>query len=193
MTKSNRRSANYELAFHMQSAVPELTDISKETAAIRELYGLNDKKTEIFGNQCLSPGRMVERGVRFVEVLCPPPAATAGTSTPISSRATPITPVAVDKPIAGLLKDLKSRGLLDSTLILWGGEFGRTRWHKGTTGRDHNPFGYTVWLAGGGVKAGTIYGATDDYGYYAVEGKMEMYDLHATNAASVRDGSQKAH
>src|SRR6185503_11316048 len=167
-------------AFRMQSAVPELTDISKESAATRALYGLDDKKTEIFGNQCLLARRMVERGVRFVEVLCPPTGGDRWDQHDNLKTGHENNAVAVDKPIAGLLKDLKSRGLLDSTLILWGGEFGRTPMAQGTTGRDHNPFGYTVWLAGGGVKAGTIYGATDDYGYYAIENKMEMYDLHAT-------------
>jgi hypothetical protein len=172
--------SNYELAFRMQSAVPELTDIANESAATRELYGLDEKKTEAFGHQCLLARRLVERGVRFVEVLCPNTGHDRWDQHSDLFKGHTDNAVAVDKPIAGLLKDLKSRGLLDSTLILWGGEFGRTPMAQGSNGRDHNPFGFTVWLAGGGVKPGTIYGATDDYGYYAIENKVEMHDLHAT-------------
>jgi hypothetical protein len=172
--------SNYELAFRMQTAVPDLMDLGGETASTRALYGLDQRHTEIFGRQCLVARRLVERGVRFIEVLCPP---TGGdrwdqhsnlkTGHENNARAT-------DKPIAGLLKDLKARGLLDSTLVLWGGEFGRTPMAQGTDGRDHNPFGFSMWLAGGGVRGGTIYGATDDYGYHVIQNKVEIHDLHAT-------------
>jgi hypothetical protein len=174
--------ANYELAFRMQSAVPELTDLSRETKATRTLYGLDDpySPTQLFGRQCLLARRLVERGVRFIEVLCPSVGADrwdqhGGLKTGHQNNAR-----AVDKPIAGLLKDLKARGLLKETLVFWGGEFGRTPMAQGTDGRDHNPFGFSVWLAGGGVKGGMAHGATDDYGYYVVENKVEIYDLHAT-------------
>lgn len=170
---------NYELAFRMQMAVPDLMDMKGESEATRKLYGLDDPKTQIYGQQCLVARRMVERGVRFIELLCPNTGGDrwdqhGGLKTGHANNA-----IAVDKPIAGLLKDLKSRGLLDTTLVLWAGEFGRTPNSQGD-GRDHNPYGFSVWLAGGGVKGGTIYGATDDYGYYAVENKVTMHDLHAT-------------
>jgi hypothetical protein len=172
--------ANYELAFRMQTAVPDLMDLGGETAATRTLYGLNEPHTQIFGHQCLVARRLVERGVRFIELLCP---ATGGdrwdqhsalrTGHENNARA-------VDRPIAALLRDLKARGLLDSTLVIWGGEFGRTPMAQGSDGRDHNPFGFTMWLAGGGIKGGTIYGETDEYGYHVVDGRVEIYDLHAT-------------
>jgi hypothetical protein len=171
---------NYELAYRMQSAVPELTDLHGETRATRALYGLDDRVTETFGHECLIARRLVERGVRFVEVLCPP---TGGDRWDQHSnlRVGHLNNArAVDKPIAGLLKDLKARGLLESTLLIWGGEFGRTPMAQGTDGRDHNPYGFTIWLAGGGVRGGTIYGATDEYGYHVVEGRTEIHDLHAT-------------
>ena len=172
--------ANYELAFRMQSAVPELTELSGESEATKKLYGLDDKATEIFGHQCLLARRLVERGVRFVEVLCPNVGHDRWDQHDKLKEGHELNARAVDKPIAGLLKDLKARGLFDETLVIWGGEFGRTPMAQGSTGRDHNPFGFTVWLAGGGVKGGTIYGATDDYGYYAVENKVQVHDLHAT-------------
>ncbi len=172
--------ANYELAFRMQTAVPDLMDLKGETAATRALYGLDDPATEIFGNQCLVARRLVERGVRFVELLCPNVGNDRWDQHNNLKVGHEKNARAVDKPIGGLLKDLKARGLLDSTLVIWGGEFGRTPMAQGVLGRDHNPFGFTVWLAGGGVKGGTIYGATDDYGYYAVENKVEIHDLHAT-------------
>jgi hypothetical protein len=174
--------ANYELACRMQTSVPELVSLAGESKATQVLYGLDDPypQTQLFGRQCLTARRLIERGVRFVEVLCP---ATGGdrwdqhsdlkTGHANNARAT-------DRPIAGLLRDLKARGLLESTLVFWGGEFGRTPMAQGTNGRDHNPFGFTVWLAGGGVKGGTVHGATDDYGYYAVENKVTIHDLHAT-------------
>lgn len=174
--------ANHELAFRMQRTVPELTDISKESEATKRLYGLDSDyaPTRNYGTQCLLARRLVERGVRFIELTCPPTGGDRWDQHGNLKVGHENNARAVDKPIAGLLKDLKSRGLLDSTLVLWGGEFGRTPMAQGTDGRDHNPFGFTMWMAGGGVKAGSVYGATDEFGYYAVEGKIEMYDLHAT-------------
>jgi hypothetical protein len=172
--------ANYELAFRMQTAVPDLMDLKGETEATKKLYGLDDAKTELFGRQCLVARRLVERGVRFVELLCPNLGHDRWDQHSKLKEGHEDNACAVDKPIAGLLKDLKARGLLESTLVLWGGEFGRTPMAQGSDGRDHNPFGFTVWLAGGGVKAGHVHGATDDYGYHAIEGKVEMYDLHAS-------------
>ena len=174
--------ANYELAFRMQSAVPDLLSLTSESAATKALYGMDEAyaPTQIFGRQCLVARRLVERGVRFVELL-PPSVGTdrwdqhGGLKAGHEKNAR-----AVDKPIAGLLKDLKARGLLDETLVVWGGEFGRTPMAQGTDGRDHNPFGFSIWMAGGGIKGGTIHGATDDYGYHAVQDKMEFHDLHAT-------------
>ena len=175
--------ANYELAFAMQAAVPELMDLSGETAATKSLYGMDAPydKTRIYAQQCLLARRLVERGVRFVELTCPsiPPNdrwdAHSGLRKNHSENA-----LAVDQPIGGLLKDLKSRGLLDETLVVFSGEFGRTPFAQGSDGRDHNPYGFSVWLAGGGLKRGTIYGATDEYGYKAIENKCQMHDLHAT-------------
>jgi hypothetical protein len=174
--------ANYELAFRMQTAVPNLVDLQAETAATRELYGLNEsyEPTQIFGRQCLLARRLVERGVRFIEVLCPSVGTDRWDQHSDLKNGHEKNARAVDKPIAGLLQDLQSRGLLDQTLVLWGGEFGRTPMAQGSDGRDHNPFGFSVWLAGGGIKGGTIYGATDEYGYFVVENKVEIYDLHAT-------------
>lgn len=174
---------NYELAFQMQSAVPELMDLSAETEATKRLYGLNAQyeKTRIFARQCLLARRMIERGVRFVELTCPQ---TAGNDRwdqhAKLEKGHRENALAVDQPIAGLLKDLKSRGMLEETLVLWAGEFGRTPFSQGSDGRDHDPYAFSVWLAGGGVKAGTVYGATDEYGYKVVENRVEMYDLHAT-------------
>ncbi|MDA2930326.1 DUF1501 domain-containing protein [Acidobacteria bacterium AH-259-O06] len=174
--------ANYELAFRMQGAVPNLMDLRGESKATMELYGLNDKTTETFGRQCLLARRLVERGVRFVELLTSSHEGFGSWDQHTNlEKGHLINAVATDKPIAGLLKDLKSRGLLDDTLVLWGGEFGRTPMAQGTFGgRDHNPYGFSMWMAGGGIKGGTIYGSTDDYGYFAVENKVEVHDLHAT-------------
>jgi hypothetical protein len=179
---------NYELAFRMQTEVPGVLDLQGESEATRKLYGLDDKETEEFGRECLLARRLVEKGVRFIELL--PPARrgidrwdqhqSIESGHRVNARA-------VDKPIAALLKDLKSRGLLDSTLVVWGGEFGRTPCAQigegedmKKVGRDHNPFGFTMWLAGGGVKGGVTYGATDDFGYYATENRVHVHDLHAT-------------
>ena len=143
-----------------------------------DLYGLDQKETKEFGQRCLLARRMIERGVRFVQVYS---GDTNGwdAHNDVLDNHTKLCR-STDKAVAGLLTDLKRRGLWNDTLVIWGGEFGRMPMSEQGKGRDHNPWGYTVWLAGGGVKGGTIYGATDDYGYYAVENKMEMYDLHAT-------------
>jgi Protein of unknown function (DUF1501) len=172
--------ANYELAFRMQSAVPELADLRGESQATRRLYGVDDRVTEAYGSACLLARRLVERGVRFIEVCCPPTGGDrwdqhSGLRVGHENNAR-----AVDRPIAGLLKDLKTRGLLEHTLVIWGAEFGRTPMAQGSDGRDHNPFGFTMWMAGGGVRGGTVYGATDEYGYHVVDKRVEMYDLHAT-------------
>ena len=174
--------ANYELAFKMQAAVPDLMDLKGESQATHELYGLNSTNapTQTFGRQCLVARRLVERGVRFIELLCPNVGHDRWDQHGNLVKGHEDNARAVDQPIAGLLKDLKSRGLLNETLVVWGGEFGRTPMAQGTNGRDHNPFGFTMWLAGGGIKGGTIFGATDEYGYYAVENKVEIHDLHAT-------------
>ncbi len=172
--------SNYELAFRMQSAVPELMDLRGESAATMQLYGIDEPATRSYGRQCLIARRLVERGVRFVELLCQNLGHDRWDQHGNLVKGHGDNARAVDKPIAGLLKDLKSRGLLESTLVVWGGEFGRTPMAQGANGRDHNPFGYSMWLAGGGIKGGTIHGATDDYGYYAVENKVTVHDLHAT-------------
>jgi hypothetical protein len=174
--------ANYELAFKMQASVPELVAIDGESKATRELYGLDDPypPTRIYARECLIARRLVERGVRFVELLCPAVGGDRWDQHGELKRGHENNARAVDRPIAALLKDLRSRGLLDSTLVIWAGEFGRTPMAQGVDGRDHNPYGFTVWLAGGGIKGGTIHGATDDYGYHAVENKVEIHDLHAT-------------
>jgi hypothetical protein len=173
---------NYELAFHMQTAIPELMDVSKESKATQELYGMFApfEKTRSYGRQCLIARRMAERGVRFIELTCPQVAADRWDQHSRLKDGHSLNAQATDLPIAGLLTDLKARGLLDETLVIWAGEFGRTPMAQGNDGRDHNPFGYTIWMAGGGVKRGFTFGATDEYGYYAVENKLEMYDLHAT-------------
>ncbi|HVA49327.1 MAG TPA: DUF1501 domain-containing protein [Pirellulales bacterium] len=174
--------ANYELAFRMQSAVPELMDLQKETQSTQRLYGMQAENplTRGYGALCLLARRLVERGVRFVELTCPGVGADRWDQHGNLKDGHEKNARVVDQPIAGLLKDLRGRGLLDSTLVVWGGEFGRTPMAQGADGRDHNPFGFTMWLAGGGVKGGLIYGATDDYGYYAVENRVEIHDLHAT-------------
>ena len=174
--------ANQELAFRMQSAVPDLLDIRGESRATRDLYGLDDPypPTQIYARECLIARRLVERGVRFIELTCPSVGTDRWDQHADLKKGHEKKARATDKPIAGLLRDLKSRGLLDSTLILFAGEFGRTPMAQGTDGRDHNPYGFTVWLAGGGIKGGTVHGATDDYGYHAIESKVEIHDLHAT-------------
>jgi hypothetical protein len=170
------RIDSFELAFRMQSAAPRLQDISDESPAMLKLYGLDDEKTKNFGRQCLMARRFAERGVRFVQVSHSYKwDQHGGLKKDHANNA-----LEVDRPIAGLIADLKARGLLDDTLVLWGGEFGRTPTAQGDDGRDHNPHGYTMWLAGGGVIPGRRFGQTDDYGYYAVENKVHVHDLHAT-------------
>jgi len=176
------RINSFELAYRMQSELPNVQDISDETAETLKLYGIDQKETANFGRQCLMARRFAERGVRFIQ---------ATHVTKITwdqhyniKEGHELNAGETDKPVAGLLKDLRQRGLLDDTLVLWGGEFGRTSTvqgeYKKNAGRDHNPGGFTIWLAGGGVKPGIRYGKTDDYGYYAIEDKVHIHDLHAT-------------
>jgi hypothetical protein len=174
--------ANYELAFRMQTAVPDLMSLGTESAATARLYGLDDPfaPARIFARECLIARRLVERGVRFIELLCPAVKGDRWDQHDNLKSGHENNARAVDQPIAALLTDLKARGLLETTLVVWGGEFGRTPMAQGTDGRDHNPYGFSIWLAGGGIKGGTIYGATDDYGYHAIENKVEIHDLHAT-------------
>ena len=170
------RINSYELAYRLQTAAPELQEISHETEATQTAYGLDKPETKNFGRQCLMARRFIEQGVRFVQCTHSYKwDQHEGLRVDHARNA-----LEVDQPIAALLADLKSRGLLDNTLILWGGEFGRTPVAQGDNGRDHNPQGYTMWLAGGGVKPGIRYGATDEYGYFAVENKVHLHDLHAT-------------
>ena len=175
---------NAELAYRMQMAVPEATDIEGESEATRRLYGMDSsfEHTRSDGRQCLVARRLVERGVRFIELTCPRAHGTQRWDAHGDLRKNhSLNALAIDQPIAGLLTDLKARGLLDETLVLWSGEFGRTPFAQGGgDGRDHNPFGFSLWLAGGGIRGGMTYGATDDYGYKAVENKVEIHDLHAT-------------
>ena len=179
---------NYEIAYRMQSAVPDLMDLRGESDSTKELYGLNSpvrEKAE-YARQCLIARRLVERGVRFVELTClPRPSDLGQIGNPwdqhgVLKAGHSEMAFQVDQPIAGLIKDLKARGLFDETLIVWAGEFGRTPFAQTGDGRDHNPFGFSVWLAGGDIKGGTVYGATDDLGYYAVQDVCTVYDLWAT-------------
>ena len=170
------RIESFELAFRMQTAAPQLQDLSRESPAVRKLYGLDNPITENFGRQCLMARRFSEQGVRFVQVSH----SYKWDQHSDLRKGHAGNAMEVDQPIAALLKDLKGRGLLKDTLVLWGGEFGRTSTAQGSDGRDHNPEGFTWWLAGGGIKAGLTYGATDDYGYYSVENKVHFHDLHAT-------------
>ena len=173
------RLNSFELAWRMQSTMPDVQDLSGETGATMNLYGVDDPMTQNFGRQCLMARRFLERGVRFVQVTHSDSEVQWDQHGNLYQGHTK-NAAEVDKPIAGFLQDLKSRGMLNDTLVLWGGEFGRTPTAQGTDGRDHNPHGFTMWMAGGGVKGGFAYGATDDYGYYAVENKMHVNDLHAT-------------
>ena len=173
---------NYELAFRMQAAVPELMDLKGEPEHIRKLYGLDASysATRTFAMECLVARRLVERGVRFIELTCPAISGDRWDQHGSLKAGHENNARAVDQPIAALLQDLKARGLLAQTLVVWAGEFGRTPFAQGADGRDHNPFGFSIWLAGGGVKPGSIYGATDEYGYKAVQDKVSIHDLHAT-------------
>jgi hypothetical protein len=174
--------ANYELAYRMQTAVPSLMDMKDETEATQRLYGFDTttKGTASFARQCLLARRLVERGVRFIELTCPSLGHDRWDQHQNLEKGHADNALAVDQPIAALLEDLQQRGLLDETLVVWSGEFGRTPFAQGSNGRDHNQFGFSLWLAGGGVKGGTIYGQTDEFGYKVVENKLEIHDLHAT-------------
>jgi hypothetical protein len=183
-SRLSARIASFELAFRMQAQAPEAFDVERESPETKKLYGLDDPVTEIFGRQCLMARRLSERGVRMVQAY----------HTTTSKRSScqlwdqhgglrtelPNNCAAVDKPIAGLLKDLKGRGLLEDTLVIWGGEFGRTPTAEGDNGREHHPFGFTMWMAGAGVKRGIAYGATDEFGWHATENPVHVHDLHAT-------------
>jgi hypothetical protein len=174
--------ANYETAYRMQTAVPELMDIKGESTATKKMYGLDAAypPTRIFGTECLIARRLIERGARFIELTCPQVGGDRWDQHSNLREGHENNARAVDQPIAALLKDLKRRGMLNDTLVLWGGEFGRTPFAQGSDGRDHDPFGFTMWMAGGGVKGGFAYGETDEFGYKAVANKLEMHDLHAT-------------
>ncbi len=177
-TELEARIASYELAFRMQASAPEAVDLSQETAETLALYGIGEKQTDTFGKNCLLARRLIERGVRFVQLY-------HGTGSKWDAHANIEKNHSdmcgqSDKPVAGLLRDLKRRGLLDSTLVVWGGEFGRTPMSEKGDGRDHNATGFTMWLAGGGVKGGQVIGATDDVGLHAVEDRMHVHDIHAT-------------
>jgi len=172
------RIRSYEMAFRMQTAAPEACDLGQETELTKAMYGMGERETRAFGTNCLLARRLVERGVRFVQLIQGGWDAHGDVKDNHQKQAR-----IIDRPIAGLLADLKGRGLLDTTLVVWGGEFGRTPTVEGDSkkpGRDHNPAGYTVWLAGGGVRAGQVIGATDDVGYTAVERPVHPNDLHAT-------------
>jgi arylsulfatase A-like enzyme len=176
------RIESFELAYRMQTAAPEALDLSKETAETQALYGLANEKCAHFGRQCLTARRMVERGVRFVQIYSggmENERSWDGHQDIVKNHGG--FAAETDTPVAGLLTDLKRMGLLDSTLVIWGGEFGRLPiCQKGSTGRDHNPHAFTVWMAGGGVKGGVSHGATDEVGFKAVERKVSVHDLHAT-------------
>lgn len=173
---------NYELAYQMQMAVPELMSLDQETQATHSMYGTDAEyaPTRTYAAQCMIARRLVERGVRFVELTCPNVGHDRWDQHGNLQKGHEDNARAVDQPIGALLKDLKQRGLLDETVVVWAGEFGRTPFAQGANGRDHNPFGFTIWMAGGGVKPGTVYGATDEWGYKAIENRTEIHDLHAT-------------
>jgi uncharacterized protein (DUF1501 family) len=170
--------ASYELAFRMQAAAPDAVDLSQESERTKNEYGLNRPECAEFGRRCLLARRLIERGVRMVQVYCgaggqwDAHSDLEGNHTRMCARC--------DQPSAALIKDLKQRGLLDDTLVVWGGEFGRTPMTEGTNGRDHNPYGFTMVFAGGGVKGGHILGATDEFGLRAQEPRIHVHDLHAT-------------
>ncbi len=177
-TELAARQAAYELAFRMQASAPEAVDLSKESEKTKEMYGLNRKETAEFGHRCLLARRLVERGVRFVQVYCGAGSQwdahsdIEGNHTKMCGRS--------DQPSAALIRDLKQRGMLDDTLVIWGGEFGRTPMSEGASGRDHNPYGFSMVMAGGGVKGGCVHGTTDEFGLYGVDGRVHVHDFHAT-------------
>jgi hypothetical protein len=181
------RLSSFELAYRMQTAAPEALDITGETEATRKMYGVDEKDTDPFGRQCLIARRLVERGVRFVQIFAGRGASGDGSvdDVPWDGHSNIETnhrscAAATDKPAAALLADLKARGMLQDTLVIWGGEFGRTSDSQGSVGRDHNPHAFTIWMAGGGVKGGFHYGRTDEFGYKSVENRVHVNDLHAT-------------
>ena len=183
-SRLSARIESFELAFRMQAQAPRAFNIEDESAATKALYGIGEGMTDIFGRQCLMAARLAERGVRMVQVYHTTTAKRSSCQlwdqhgslrAELANNC-----AATDKPIAGLIKDLKSRGLLEETLIVWGGEFGRTPTAEGTDGREHHPFGFTMWLAGAGIRPGIVHGATDDYGWHAVKDKVHVHDLHAT-------------
>src|SRR5204863_7424323 len=172
------RTRSYELAYQMQAAAPEAVDLTGESEATRKLYGMDEKETAPYGTLCLMARRLVERGVRFVEIY-----SGSGSRWDAHSDLTGNhnqNCKSADKPVAGLLADLKARGLLKDTLVVWGGEFGRTPFNEKGLGRDHNPWGFTTWMAGGGIKGGQYVGTTDEIGMYAQEEKSHVNDIHAT-------------
>jgi uncharacterized protein DUF1501 len=177
-TELEARIASYELAFRMQAQAPEAVDLSNETEATKQLYGMDEKETATFGRQCLMARRLVERGVRFVQLYHGAGSKWDAHSGIEKNHAELCR--AMDQPVAGLLRDLKQRGLLDETLVVWGGEFGRTPMSEKGDGRDHNPTGFTMWMAGGGVKGGQVIGETDELGLRAVTDRLHVHDLHAT-------------
>jgi Protein of unknown function (DUF1501) len=179
-SRLSARIESFELAYRMQSEAPDAFELAGETEATRRLYGIGDTPTDVFGRQCLLARRLVERGVRFVQLYH-----TTGGFQPWDQHSDlkgghARNALATDRPIAGLLYDLRARGLLEETLVIWGGEFGRTPAAQGNDGRDHHPYGFTMWLAGGGVRGGLAYGATDEFGWDAVLDRVHVHDLHAT-------------
>lgn len=177
-TDLDARIRSYELAFRMQAEAPEAVDLDNESADMKALYGLDQKETEVYGRECLMARRLVERGVRFVQ-LYHGAGSKWDSHTKMEENHSKLCR-AVDQPIVGLITDLKQRGLLDETLVIWGGEFGRTPMSEKGDGRDHNPTGFTMWMAGGGVNGGQTIGSTDELGLYAVEDKLHVHDIHAT-------------
>jgi len=174
-SRLDARIANYELAFRMQSAAPDLIDLSRESKATLDSYGVGGEPTDKFARMCLLSRRLVERGVRFVQLNCNDWDGHGDCAAQVQGNA-----ARIDRPIAALLGDLKSRGLLESTLVVWTGEFGRTPVMQGNKGRDHSPYGFTSWMAGGGIKGGRVFGSTDELGFRATEDRVHPHDLHAT-------------
>jgi hypothetical protein len=179
--KARARIKSYELAFRMQRAVPEVFEFQQETASTQKLYGLNNETTAPFAKNCLAARRLVERGVRFVQIYHGGNGGSGGWDAHADLQKNHAASAAqTDQPVAALLKDLKQRGMLDETLVVWATEFGRTPSAQGTNGRDHHPYGFSVWMAGGGIKGGVVHGATDELGFLAVENRHYVTDIHAT-------------
>ncbi|HUS04903.1 MAG TPA: DUF1501 domain-containing protein [Bryobacteraceae bacterium] len=177
-TDLDARIRSYELAYQMQAAAPEAVDLAKESEATKKLYGIDQPETETFGKNCLMARRLVERGVRFVELYC---GSGSGWDAHVNIEGNHGKWCKVsDKPVAGLLADLKSRGMLQDTLVVWGGEFGRTPFNEKSTGRDHNPWGFTMFMAGGGVKGGQTIGTTDEIGLRVIDRPYHVHDIHAS-------------